>query len=217
MIVLPMKQGSLEWQTARLGIPTASRFDSILTRKTMKPSASQTRYLCELIAERMLGCPVDDVGTSAIQRGTELEQKAVEEYELETGHVCEAVGFCLEDGRRWGCSPDRLIGCDGILEAKCLNATNHIAALLGYKDDEHFAQCQGQMMVTGRAWVDLKFYNPSMPSATARVDRDPDYIRVLRDALEAFVARLDEDTRRLGVDWRGASWLTQGTEARRAV
>jgi exodeoxyribonuclease (lambda-induced) len=211
-----MKQGSLEWQTARLGIPTASRFDSILTRKTMKPSASQTRYLCELVAERMLGCPVDDVGTSAMQRGSELEQKAVEEYELETGHTCEAVGFCLEDGKRWGCSPDRLIGEYGLLEVKCLNAPNHIAALLGYVHDDHFAQCQGQMMVTGRAWADLKFYNPSMPSATVRVDRDPDYIRVLRDALEVFVQRLDEDTRRLGIEWRGASGLTQGTEARRA-
>lgn len=217
MIVLPHKQGSLEWQAARLGIPTASRFDSILTRKTMKPSASQTKYLCELVAERLLGCPVDEVSSSAMQRGSELEQKAIEEYELETGYECVPVGFCLEDGRRWGCSPDRLVGEDGLVEVKCLNATNHVAALLGYKDDEHFAQCQGQMMVTGRVWCDLKFYNPAMPSVTVRIERDHDYIRVLRDALEVFVSRLDEDTRRMGIEWRGASGMTQGMDARRAV
>ena len=216
MIVLPYKQGSLEWQNARLGIPTASRFDSILTRKTLKPSASQTKYLCELVAERLLGFPVSEVSTSMMERGSELEQKAVEEYELETGHECQAVGFCLDDGRKWGCSPDRLIGEDGLLEVKCLNAQNHVAALLGYKDDEHFAQCQGQMMVTGRSWCDLKFYNPAMPSVTFRADRDPDYIRILKDALWVFVARLDEDTQRLGIEWRGASGMTPGTEARRA-
>jgi hypothetical protein len=43
--------------TARLGIPTASNFDKIITPKTMKPSASAEKYAWALIAEQHLGEP----------------------------------------------------------------------------------------------------------------------------------------------------------------
>lgn len=214
MIVLPVKQGSLEWQRARLGIPTASNFSRILTRKTMKASASQGAYLCELVAERMLGVPMDDASSSFMERGSELEAKAVEEYEMETGQTCEVVGFVMDDTQRYGCSPDRLIGEDGGLEVKCLAAHNHVAAMLGMKDDDHYAQCQGAMMVTGRRWWVLRFFNPAMPSVSVRIDRNPDYIRVLDDAVHQFCGRVDEACERLGVEWvRGASGMTHGREA----
>ena len=216
MIVLPVKQGSIEWQNARLGIPTASQFGRILTRKTMKASASQNGYLCELVAERMLGVPVHEVSSAFMERGSELEAKAAEEYEMETGRTCEVVGFVMDDTMRYGASPDRLIGEDGGLEIKCLAVQNHVAALLGMKDDEHYAQCQGNMLITGRRWWDLRFFNPALASVTVRVERDPDYIRVLDDALHVFCERVDEATERLGIDWRGAAGLPQGKEARRA-
>ncbi|HSH45084.1 MAG TPA: hypothetical protein VK966_04470 [Longimicrobiales bacterium] len=36
MIWLDVEQGSGEWEAARLGIPTASQYDRILTAKTLK-------------------------------------------------------------------------------------------------------------------------------------------------------------------------------------
>ena len=53
MIHLDVLQGSIEWQDARLGIPTASRFKDILTPKTLKPSAQSKGYLHELVAETL--------------------------------------------------------------------------------------------------------------------------------------------------------------------
>ena len=63
MIRLDVEQGYAEWVAARLGIPTASCFDKIITPKTMKPSASADKYAWELIAERVLGRPVDDASS----------------------------------------------------------------------------------------------------------------------------------------------------------
>ncbi len=51
MIVVDCVQGSDEWKRARLGVPTASRFDDILTPKTFKIAAGRVDYMHELIAE----------------------------------------------------------------------------------------------------------------------------------------------------------------------
>jgi hypothetical protein len=197
VIVLPVDQGSPEWIAARLGIPTASAFDRVLTAKTRKPSSAQGKYLCELVAERVLRVPVVDFASAFMARGTSLEEQAVAAYEFEHDATTEKVGFILEDGRRWGCSPDRLVGEDGLLEVKCVSAANHVGALLGMKDDDHAVQCQGQMLVTGRKWVDLYFSNPALPSVTVRYERDTDHIVALTLALIEFCEKVDDAHARL--------------------
>ena len=186
MIVLDLKQGSPEWINARLGIPTASQFSRIMTPKTRKPSSSSAKYMCELIAERMIGSPVNTATSEFMLRGSALESSAVEAYEFD--HACQTfkVGFVLDDSRRWGCSPDRLVGDDGLLEIKCPSAAVHVAAILGMQDDEHTSQAQGQMWVTGRKWVDILYFNPVMPSHTVRIERDEEYIAALAAAVSAF-------------------------------
>ena len=76
MKIHDMEQGTLEWMTIRIGIPTASRFDSLLTPKTRKPSGGRPRHRAELLAEWLLGQPLE-WGTSAwMDRGTEMEGEA---------------------------------------------------------------------------------------------------------------------------------------------
>lgn len=192
MIVLDLEQGTPDWIAARLGIPTASRFADILTPKTRKASASQGRYLCELLAERLTGYPANDITSDFMARGTSLEAEAAAAYEFDNDRMTEKVGFVLDDARRVGCSPDRLVGDDGLLEIKCLSVANHVAAVLGMKDSDHFAQVQGQLWLTGRAWADLFFYNPAVVSHTIRIERDEDFIAALSDEVDAFCVRLDE-------------------------
>lgn len=197
MRILNVEQGTPEWLHARLGIPTASKFSSIMTPKTRKPSASSTKYMCGLVAERFFGMPIDDATSDFMARGSILEQTAVSAYELERGVEAVKVGFMLEDGGRYGCSPDRLVGEDGMLEVKCPSAAVHVMALLGLSDDEYISQCQGQLLVSGRKWVDLCFYNPALPPRVVRIERDEEYIEALRFCLEAFCTRLDEATHRI--------------------
>jgi hypothetical protein len=193
MIRVDCEQGSAEWFAARLGIPTASQFSRIITPKTMKLSDSSVGYMHELIAEQLLGQAMDD-GSSIgfMQRGELLERKAVEFYELQRDVETEKVGFVLRDDRRVGCSPDRFVGADGLLEIKCPKASNHIGYLLDAEGIGYRAQVQGQLWITGRAWVDTLSFNPDLPPALVRAYRDDEFITKLAQAVDQFLSFLDE-------------------------
>lgn len=194
MIRVDCKQGSAEWREARAGVPTASGFDKIITPKTLKPSEQATGYLHHLIAEWLLGRPLDDCGSSMwTERGLELEGEAVAYYEMERGIDVEEVGFVLRDDRRAGCSPDRLVGNDGGLEIKCPSAAVHVGYLLDPASLEarYRGQVQGGLYITGLPWWDLLSYCPELPAVVRRVEPDPEYVAALVPALGTFLARMD--------------------------
>lgn len=188
-----MPQGSAEWRKARMGVPTASSFHRIITPKTAKPSAQAESYLHELLAELMLGRPLDNVSYPWMSRGSELEEDAANWYEFEKDTATETVGFCVTDDGRYGASPDRLVGTDGALELKCPSPAVHVKYLLYPKqgpDAAYRCQIMGQMLVTGRKWVDITSYHPELPKVIIRVERDEEYIGLMREALDGFCERL---------------------------
>jgi len=191
MKILKMKQGSDEWIQARLGIPTASRFNKIITAGGQL-SKSSNDYMYELIAESVIGQPCDSSKSSFMDRGTELEQDAVDLYEFENDIDVDRVGFCLRDDGLVGCSPDGLINKDGGLEIKCPGAKNHIKYLLGDIAKEYKLQIQGGLLIAEREWWDVMSYNPVMPSKAVRVFRDDPFIKLLSDALDKFLDQLSE-------------------------
>lgn len=191
------EQGSQEWVDARLGIPTASQFHRIITPKTLKPSGQADKYAAELIAEWMIGFPFDKGGTALMERGKELEVKAVQFYELETGNKTEKIGFCLRDDGAVGASPDRLVGADGLLEIKCPGPVQHILYLLSGLDADYRCQVQGQLWITGRQWLDFLSYHPDMPDFRVRVERDETFIAALAAAVDLFVEQLEVSKKRL--------------------
>jgi hypothetical protein len=201
MIAHEVKQGSWDWLQMRLGIPTASNFDRIMTPKTRKASGQAAGYMHELLAERLLGHPLEESSgagmTPLMQRGNLLELEAVKAYEFERDVDTEPGGFILSDSGLYGASPDRLVGDEGLLEVKCVSAKNHVAAMLGCNDDDHVSQCMGQMLVSGRKWVDNLFYNPVLPSHIVRISRDLSYIGQLQMHLDAFCSQLEREFSRL--------------------
>lgn len=192
MIMLQHKQGSPEWIEARIGLPTASRFSEIVTKAGSR-SESQEPYMAELLAEWYCGEMSPAAQTAMMGRGSALERKAVAYYELTTGVEATECGLCLEDGRRYGASPDRLIGKPGVLEVKCLSAKNHILALIrsDREDSDHHQQIQGQLLVTAAEWCDRLYYNPTLPSRVVRVFRNEPFIVKLRSELERFADRME--------------------------
>lgn len=187
MRIIAVEQGTDEWKAARLGIPTASCFDLIVT-KTGKASTSAKKYKARLLGEWYTGCPADDYVSPYMQRGSSMEKAAVDYYAFTTGSRVEKVGLCVTDDGLIGASPDRLVDDDGLLEIKCLSAENHILNLTG-KDTslDHRPQVQGQLYVTGRKWCDLLFYHPTIRSIVRRVERDEKYLAILDRELRAFV------------------------------
>ncbi len=192
MIHHRVESRSAAWYYLRLGRPTASEFHRIVT-PTGKNSTQAEDYSHRLLAEMMLRKPLDEgVQTEWMLRGVELEDNAIEAYEFESGLSTSLGGFCTDDEGQYGCSPDRLVGDDGVLEMKCPAPNTHV----GYLDDpdsltqEKKPQVQGLLLITGREWCDLMSYHPELPTIIRRAKRDERYIDTLRVGLAKFCDQL---------------------------
>jgi hypothetical protein len=197
--ILTCEQNTPEWHLARMGIPTASSFDAILTPgKTKTEQKTRRTYMLKLAGELLTGQPIEMVMTRDMERGHLLEPEARDLYTLQTGANPERVGF-LKRGRI-GCSPDSLIGSDGGLEIK--TKAPHLLIDVILKDEfpeEHKAQVQGALWITGREWWDLAVYWPGLPLFIKRAYRDEAFIANLaceidrfNDDLDAIVAQMRE-------------------------
>lgn len=190
-----MIQGSAEWLEARLGVPTASRFSEILT-PTGQKSKSAIGYMDELIFERVARKPDGDIShLHWLQHGTETEAAARAWYEWNYTDV-EQVGFVLTD-HGYGCSPDGLVGDDGLLEIKSTKGKTAIGYTRGGKLPSIYKpQVQGQMLVCKRDWCDFLVYHIDITPLVIRVERDEAYINTLHDALCEFVEKLETEHQR---------------------
>jgi len=188
-----VEQNTDEWLNLRLGIPTASEFAKLVTG-TGKKSTQVTTYIDQLVAEIMLGRPCSNfTGNEHTERGHELEPHAVEYYELLNDIDTQQIGFVTNRQLSYGCSPDRLVGDDGMLEIKCPADHTHVGYLLKNKvPTKYIPQVQGQMLVADREWCDWLSYHPDLPSLIIRVERDEEYILLLRECLEHVENRTKE-------------------------
>lgn len=213
MIWHDVEQGSSDWFDLRKGIPTASRFDMILTPKTEKPSSSQKKLICELIGEIMSQIPpegVENFTNRAVRWGLQCEQEARRYYTLERGLELKNGGFCQADDRRFGASPDSLIGEDGVLEIKCPQSDTQAEYLLdGELPSAYRCQVHGHLIVTGRKWCDFLSYSPGLPALLLRVEPDA-FTAKLKEALEAFYGDFQKALKRIQgeehlviASWRG--------------
>jgi hypothetical protein len=198
MKIIDCVQGSPEWLTARLGIPTASEFHKIITAVKGDLSKQARKYAHELVAETLLGRPLEaPLATFAMLRGQQLEPQAVQQYEFATDTETRAVGFITTDDGRLGCSPDRLVvgvrHAEGVLpargglEIKCQLDGNHIGTLIDGPGEDYKQQVQGTLAICEAEWWDLYAYHPELPPVTIRTYRDEPYISKMRAALGEFL------------------------------
>ena len=190
MKIIDCVQGTPEWIKARCGVPSASSFDKIITTKG-EPSKQRTKYLWQLAGETVTGIPEENYSNSIMERGKIVEAEARQLYELISGQEVAQVGFCLAEG--YGASPDGLVATEGLLELKC----PIIATQVGYLLDntlptDYFQQVQGQLLVTGRKWVDFVSYYPGLKPLIIRVKRDEGFLKALKVELELFIGELKE-------------------------
>jgi len=188
--MMDIAQNTQEWREARAGHITGSRMCDVLAfgKRDGKPLKARTDYIGELVAELLTGEPREQVRAKPLDWGHDVEEAARAAYEAETGEIVQLVGFIEHPLLPYiGCSPDGLIGADGQQQIKCpQNPAIHIATLRDGMPDEHIAQVQGELFVTGRAWSDFVSFDPRMPPHLRlyrqRVQRDDKYIATLADA-----------------------------------
>lgn len=202
MRVVNVLQGSEAWEKLRCGIPTTSSFDRIITPVKGDLSDAWRGYAVELLGEE-LGVIVPAPPTYWQQHGMDTEPYAVAAYEKIKGVQTQVVGFVWpDDHARYGSSPDRLVGDDGLLEVKCPQPEKVIEYhAYGVLPKAYKPQVQGQLLVTGRKWCDFVAYHPDLAPLIIRVERDEPYIEKMSEALDEFCEKLDELREKLqGID-----------------
>jgi putative phage-type endonuclease len=202
-----LEQRTEEWLQARVGKVTASQMKHVLA-KTQKglPTAARTTYLWQQVIERLTGNPAPVARTVAMQWGTDQEPAALQAYNEAHLVNVEAVGFVQHPTLAVGCSPDGLVTEDmaatGLVEIKCpFNSANHLETWLSGMPEEHMAQVQGQMWLTGREWCDFVSFDPRMPADlqlyVQRVQRNPEFIAGLEREIITFLSEVDAIVQKL--------------------
>lgn len=150
-----MSQRSEEWYEVRKGRMTASNAATIATN-----GKGLETYAYEILAEKYSNNSEESFTSFDMKRGIELEEQARMTYELEHEEV-QQIGF-VELDEFTGCSPDGLVGEDGGIEIKCPNDVNFFRLMVNGEseiDKKYLWQVQMSLLITGRKWWDLVFYN----------------------------------------------------------
>jgi hypothetical protein len=132
-------------------------------------------------------------------RGKIVEAEAAQWYEFDQDQETTPIGFVASDTfiadargcewRSYGCSPDRLVGDDGLLEIKCPIPSVQMRYFLEQAADiDHKPQLQGQLMIAERKWLDILCWHPEMAKVVIRVERDEPFI----DLLRAYLSEVNE-------------------------
>jgi len=192
-----MEQHSPEWFAHRTGRVTASRIADVMAQTKSGPGAARKNYMADLIAERLTGERREGFSNAAMQWGTDTEPQARASYEFMTDLAVTEVGFIDHPVLLMaGCSPDGLVGEDGMLEIKCPNTATHLDTLLtGKIDGKYHKQMQFQMACANREWCDFVSFDPRLPAEMQiwihRVQRDAETCAEIEEAVASFGAEVE--------------------------
>lgn len=193
-----------EWHKKRHGKFTCSKFGDLIGEARGKgpDSFSQTAlsYMRIVFAER-LGSFQHSFENAACSWGNRNELAALNAYFDRTGN--ELLGHqynFFELNSFVGGTPDDLVGCDGVVEAKCpYNPGEHIQTVLTKTVPKQYVwQVYGHLLVTGRKWCDFVSFDPRMPDneerrlVVIRVDRDEQKLEFLKCRLNKANAVIEE-------------------------
>ena len=183
----------------RLGKVTASRVADLLAKTKTGPSASRGNYLIELALQRVTKTIEESYTNAAMEWGTQTEPQARVAYEVKTGNFVDQVAFIDHPTiAGFGCSPDGIVGSDGLIEIKCPNSATHWSYIKANEPpNKYFIQMQAQMAVTGAKWCDFVSFDPRMPERSqllvVRVMRDPEYILYMEAEISSFLKEVEKE------------------------
>jgi hypothetical protein len=136
--------------------------------------------------------------------GRETDDAARVAYQFTTSARITETGFVAHPKLPIGASPDGLVtdetdpdGAFGLIEIKCpWSSQVHLETWLNGMPEDHQAQIQGQMWLTGRLWAEFISYDPRMPADlqlyVQRIKGNPEFQARLEREIIAFSAEADE-------------------------
>ena len=152
---------------------------------TVADSDTSRALLRTLAAERITSNVEDIFVNYDMQRGTDDEPYARDEYAAWAKVKVDEVGFMVreEPGIRLGYSPDGLVGDAGLIEIKSRRQPRQLETILdGEVPTENLAQIHAGMWVSDRKWCDYISYRDGMHLYVKRVHRDPLWDKAIEEA-----------------------------------
>lgn len=206
--IIDCVQKSAEWYEARRGLPTGSRFSDVLAQGEGKVRG---KYLRQLAGEVITGELMENYSNEKMDRGNEQEPVLRSRYAFDKEVDVVKIGFVKMNPELCavGCSPDGLIGDDGMVEFK--SCEPHVLIEIiekGKFRTTDTAQVQGNLWIMKRQWCDVVYgWAPpeprpgfdKLPLFVTRVYRDETYMGTLAHALRSFNAELAALVNRLKV------------------
>ena len=173
MIIHEMEQRSEEWYAIRKGKMTASEASTIAAN-----GIGLKTYAYQIVVGEITEQEQSFKGNKHTERGNDLEPEGRIAYEIARDVTVKQVGF-IEMDEYVGCSPDGLIGEDGGFEEKCPDDIKYFKLLIGEEkpDEAYIWQCHMSLLITGRKWWDLMFYNPNFEQSMIVIRIYPDLMR----------------------------------------
>jgi predicted phage-related endonuclease len=187
------------WLSARCGKLTGSKMaDAMDFLKNGQSSEKRTRYIYEILAERMTGDSVNHVVTEDMLWGEDHEDDAVDCFVEMTGRDVQRSRFYDHpEIENFGATPDREID-DGLIEVKCPRTTTHLKwRLAGCVPEQHKPQMLAQLACTGRKWVGFISYDPRIKDQRlqlfmAKYIPEPEQIANIEKAARQFLSEVDK-------------------------
>ena len=158
---LNVEQNTPEWFDLRAGKLTSSKLGTIMANYPNAFGAPAKKYAVNLALEKINKTPISsEYNNSHMERGHEQEPLARELYEDE--HFCTVDNGGFFYTNEIGCSPDGLVGNDGVIEIKSVVPSVHFMNVKrGGFDPAYKWQVIGNLLFTGRQWID--FISFSLP------------------------------------------------------
>jgi len=183
-------QGTDEWLQIRRGMLTASAIKNVITPSKLQFSKADKakQHVYQVVADRVTDFVEEGYTNDDMMRGHFDEVIARQIYNDEYDEVDE-VGFITNTdlGFPVGCSPDGLVGDDGMIEIKSRKAKYQVQTVLaGGIPKDYMLQVQTALMVSGRSWCDFISYCGGMPLYVYRVEPDNEIIDAIATAAEEF-------------------------------
>jgi len=180
-------QNTDEWLQMRSGKLTSSKLGLIMANYGKAFGEPAKKYAVSIAIEQIKGSAIESNYTNEhMQRGHDQEPVARMLY--------EDYMFCSVDGGGFftsefiGCSPDGLVGECGVIEIKSVIENVHFYTVKRQSLDPAYKwQCIGNLMFTGRDWLDFVSYCSEFPD-----DKQLFIHRIWRDDLAKEFEMINE-------------------------
>jgi hypothetical protein len=164
MRFLDIDQNEDEWLDARIAKLTGSGCSKIMANYGKAFGDPAKRYAVQIAVEQLTGkrSNSDNYSNSHMERGHEQEPVARALYEDQ--YFVDVTNGGFFDCDLSGCSPDGLVGNDGIIEIKSVISHIHYANIKrGGIDPSYKWQIYFNLLKTERQWIDFVSYCADFP------------------------------------------------------